>query len=75
MKKGILNKSELARVARCHRDLDALLNSLPWESQSPDEACTAELLADSRNKLGELLRWQDHSGAWQAAQAPANKES
>lgn len=75
MKNGRLNKPELARVARCFRDLDALLESLPRDGQSEDEANTAGLLVDSRNKLGELLRWQDYHGAWKAANARPNQPS
>ena len=70
MRNGRLNKPELARIARAYRDLNAMQAELPQTARSPDEETTLHLLLDARNRLGELLRWQDFDGAWVAAQTP-----
>lgn len=66
MRKGILNKPELARVARAFRDLDAMQADIPAkaEDRNRDEDATLTILVDARNRLGELIRWQDYP-TWQ----------
>ncbi len=69
MRKGRLNKPELARITRAFRDINQLVNDLPKNAaaMTDDEKATCNILVDARNRLGELLRWQDFGGAWQAA--------
>jgi hypothetical protein len=68
MKKGRLNKAELARIARCYRDIDSILRMIPKDANDRDEQDTRDCLIVARNRLGELLRWQDFDGAWMDAQ-------
>lgn len=64
MRKGYLNKTELARVGRIYRDLEKLRSEMPT-CHSKEEDSTYDLITTARNKLGELLRWQDFGGVWQ----------
>jgi|GEM_PF-3629180 len=63
MIKGRLNKAELSRVAKIWIQLDEMIAEIPTGILSDDgtEAETLDVLSTSRNKLGDLLRWQDHS--------------
>ena len=62
MKKGRLNKTELSRVARMWKELDEMISQIPSGIRSDDgaEADTLDVLVISRNKLGELIRYQDY---------------
>jgi hypothetical protein len=68
MRKGQLNKTELARMARCFREIESLMDMLPKDTKNRHEQSTWDCLIKARNGLGELLRWQDFGGAWQDAQ-------
>lgn len=69
MKKGMLNKPELNKLAKSYRELTAMIQALPVENLCPTEKATLEALAKSRNAMGEILRWQDFNGAWKSANA------
>ena len=49
--KGKLTKPQLSKLAKMHAELAAML------ATTADET-TVELLTASKNRLGELLRWQ-----------------
>lgn len=70
MKNGKLNKAQFARIVRMHKELAAMIAEIP-HNPTPAESCTADLLIGTRNKLGELLRWQDFETSWKAATAAA----
>lgn len=65
MKNGDLNQEELRLCAGIHRKLNALQSKIPQTGRSERENNTLHLLLEARNRLGELLRWQDHNGVWQ----------
>lgn len=49
--KGKLTKPQLAKLAKMHAELAAML-------ATTEDETTVELLTASKNRLGELLRWQ-----------------
>ena len=49
--KGKLVKPQLAKLAKMHAELAAML-------ATTEDETTVELLTESKNRLGELLRWQ-----------------
>jgi hypothetical protein len=75
MKKGQLNKEELAKIARCYRDIDGILRMIPKDVSDNYEKSTQACLVGVTNSLGELLRWQDFDGAWMDAQCSQNLPS
>ncbi len=73
MKSGYLNKTELNRITRQYRELDAMLMEIKAGAGerilNSREQATHDILIESRNRLGELLRWQSFDVAWKDAQS------
>ena len=67
--KRVLTKRQLEKLARAYRDINAVLAATDPSAHGSEEE-VAQLLTASRNRLGELLRWQDFDGAWQDATRP-----
>lgn len=75
MNKGRLNKTELNRLVRAYRDLDAMFKALPHYTKltkGSTEESTYELITRARQPISELLSWQSHNDAWQRALQPAD---
>ena len=49
--KGKLSKPQLSKLAKIHAELAAML-------ATTEDETTVEILTETRNRLGELLRWQ-----------------
>ena len=58
MNNGYLNKKEINQLQKIQDGLAELLAKIPAENPSKPEQCTREHLAESKQRVDELLAWQ-----------------
>lgn len=61
MRKGRLNKPEIARLARAYQDLDAIIDQLPKDHKTftREEEGVWTAAQRAHCAIGALIRWQD----------------